>query len=211
MYIFLDESYNLKDRSKPQFVSINGFMTVPVKKVWKRWREHRRKFAGKWRIHATDIVFEPLREKTFRLVEQSPDITLLSVVQAIPAIPARKGNPYWQKGKLNFDKVYEDMLKSLFDRIQLSAYTAVRVTIDNRKTREGMLGKQRLQEHILAYLAQYYPSTHVTFRFVPSTSEILLEIADFVSNTFYKKYAGQEVSMLEHLKGKTIVLENPLE
>ena len=186
-------------------------MTVPVKKVWKRWREQRRKFVGKWRIHATDHVFEPLREKAFRVVEQNPDIILLSAVQHISAIPVRTDAPYWKKGKLNFDKVYEDMVKSIFDRVQLQAYTAVTVTIDDRKTKEGILGKQKIQEHILAYVTQYYPSTQVTFRFVPSSSEILLEMADFISNSFYKKYTGQEIAALDRLKVKTIVLENPLQ
>lgn len=158
MYIYLDESYNLKDRDKPQFISINGFMIVPIKKVWKRWREYRRPFAGKWRIHA---------------------------------------------------KVYEDMLKYLFARIQLNAYTSVSITIDNRKTKAGILGKQQLQQHLLTYLAEYYPRTKAMFNLVPSSSSILLEIADFISNTFYKQYIGQDIPLLQELS-KIIVLKNPL-
>mgnify|MGYP003394223647 CR=1 FL=1 len=210
MYIFLDESYNLKDRYKPQLISINGFMTVPVKKVWKQWREYRRKFAGRWRIHATDAVFEPLREKVLHLMQLSPDITLVSVLQMIPDIPAGNESPYYRKGKLHFDKVYEDMLKSLFNRLQLGAYTSVTITVDSRKVKYGALGKKRTQEHILAYLTEYYPTTRITFRIAPSTSDVLLEVADFVSNTFYKHYTGQEIPALQQLEGKTIALKNPL-
>lgn len=210
MFIYLDESYNLKDRTKPQFISISGFMVVPVKKVWKRWREQRRKFAGKWRIHATDAVFEPLREKSFRLIKASPDITLLSVIQALSAVPVGLESPYYPRGKLHFDKVYEDMLKALFTRIQLNAYTSVTIIIDNRKTKDGMLGKQRLQNRLRAYLTEYYPSTKVAFHLVPSSADILLEVADFIANTFYKQYVGQNIPMLHGLESKTIVLKNPL-
>jgi hypothetical protein len=210
MYIYLDESYNLKDRRKPQFISINGFMTVPIKKALKRWKEYRRRFAGKWRIHATDSVFEPLRKKSFHLVERHPEITVLSTIQIISEIPAGRNSSYYKKEKLNFDKVYEDMLRTLFEHLQLDAYKEVVITVDNRKTKEGMLGKQKLQEHLLGYLAEYYPSTRVEFRFVPSASDILLEVADFISNTFYRHYIGQEVDFVERVKSKTIQLKNPL-
>jgi len=210
MYIFLDESYNLKDRSKPQLISISGFIAIDVNKVWKRWREYRRKFAGKWRIHATDGIFEPLREKAFRLAENIPDITLLSVVQLIPHIPVGKESPYYRKGKLNFDKVYEDMLKSLLEQAHIHTYNEVVITIDSRKMKEGRLGKKRLQEHVLTYFREYYSLVHVEFRPLPSSSSILLEMADFISNTLYRQYIGEKMPMAEKVKGKTIVLKNPL-
>jgi len=39
----------------------------------------------------------------------------------------------------------------------------------------------------------------------------LIEIADFISNTFYKEYIGQKMDSLEKLKAKTIEIKNPLE
>jgi len=69
MYIFLDESYNLKDRSRPQFISISGFKTAAIKQIWKHWKIYRRKFISKARIHATDKRFEPLREKILNLAQ----------------------------------------------------------------------------------------------------------------------------------------------
>ena len=70
MHIFLDESYNLKDRTKPQFVSINGFKTIDVQKLWKRWKNYRIPFVGKSRIHASDRLFEPLRAKCLKLINR---------------------------------------------------------------------------------------------------------------------------------------------
>ena len=97
MYIFLDESYNLKNRSKLQFISINGFKVINVKKIWKRWKIYRRKFISKARIHATDKRFEPLREKSLSLIYSSPDTTLLTIFQIIQEIPVGKTSPYYKK------------------------------------------------------------------------------------------------------------------
>ena len=83
MYIFLDESYNLKDRTKPQFISINGFMVLDVHKLWKRWKEYRLPFVGKARIHAPDRLFEPLRMKCLKLFNAYPDTMLLTAMQEI--------------------------------------------------------------------------------------------------------------------------------
>ena len=185
MYIYLDESYNLKDRGKPQFIS-------------------------KARIHATDKRFKPLREKSIDLIYFSPDTFFITVFQDIREIPANKASFYYKKDKLDFEKVYEDLVKSLLDRLNLREYKKVIINIDNRKHREGMLGKKKFQENILSYLKQCYPNTIFCFRILPSASNILLEIADFISNTFYKQYIDQELGFLDKLKVKTIQIKNPL-
>ncbi|MCG2690418.1 hypothetical protein L6252_04060, partial [Candidatus Parcubacteria bacterium] len=74
----------------------------------------------------------------------------------------------------------------------------------------GFLGKRQFRENILEYLKQNYPNTLFRFDILPSTSNILIEFADFVSNSFYKKYIGQKIDLLEKLKDKTISTKNPL-
>jgi len=210
MRIILDESYNLKDRTKLQFISINGFKVANVQHIWKRWKETRRKFITKARIHATDKRFEPLRQKSIDLLYNSPDVTALTAFQDIGKIPTGKKSPYYKKDKLVFDKVYEDLLKKLLDKLSLQEYKKVVIVIDSRKHKGGFLGKRQFRETILEYLKQSYPNMLFRFDVLPSTSNILIEIADFISNTFYKKYQGQEMSSLEKLKNKTIAIKNPL-
>ncbi len=209
MYIFLDESYNLRDRTKPQFINISGFKTADIKQIWKHWKIYRWRFIDKNRIHATDKKFESLREKSLNLIYQ-PDTTLLTVFQIIQEIPTSKSASYYKKEKLNFDKVYGDMLKVLFDKLNLREYKKVIITIDSRKHRGGILGKRKFQENILFYLKECYPNTIFDFEMQPSCSNILLEVADFISNTFYKKYTGREIELLKKLKFKTIEIKNPL-
>ena len=210
MYIFLDESYNLRDRSKLQFISINGFKTTGPRRIWKRWKIYRRRFISKARIHATDGRFKPLRGKALDLISLSPDTALLTVFQIIKEIPVGKDSPYYKKDKLDFEKVYEDILKALLDKLNLQEYKKVVINIESRKHKGGILGKKRFQENILSYVRQCYPNTIFRFEILPSSSNILIEVADFISNTFYKHYLGQKIKSLEDLKGKTIEIKNPL-
>ncbi len=204
------KSYNLKDRTKLQFISINGFKTATAKQIWKHWKIYRRRFISKARIHATDKRFEPLREKSIDLIYFSPDTFFITAFQTIREIPVNKTNFYYKKGKLNFEKVYEDLAKALLDKLNLQEYKKIIINIDNRKYKEGILGKKKFQENILSYLKQCYPNTIFCFRILPSTSNILLEIADFISNTFYKHYIGQQIKFLKKFEVKTIQIKNPL-
>jgi hypothetical protein len=210
MYIYLDESYNLKDRTKLQFVSINGFETTAIKRIWKRWKTYRCDFVSKARIHATDRRFDSLREKALNLLYNSPESNLLTVFQVVQEIPVDKNSLYFKKGKLNFEAIYEDILKVLLDRLNLQEYKKVVINIDSRKQKNGILGKSQFRESILVYLKSRYPNTVFRFEILPSASNILLEVADFISNTFYKQYIGQKNEILEKLKIKTIQIKNPL-
>lgn len=210
MFLFFDESYNLKDRGKPMLISISGFKTTMVKRIWKRWKTYRRKFISKARIHATDKRFEPLRAKSIDLISLTPDTTALTVFQDIKEIPVGKTSPYYRKNRLNFEKVYEDIFKALLDKLHLQEYKKVVIALDNRKHKGGPLGKKQFSDNVLSYLKQCYPSTTFRFDLLPSASNILLEIADFISNSFYKKYIGQRMKDLDKLKIKLIKLKNPL-
>ena len=210
MYIFLDESYNLKDRTKPQFISINGFKSTDIKQIRKYWKIYRRRFIGKNRIHATDGKFEPLRKNCLNLIYFLPDTYFITSFQSIQEIPTDKTSFYYRKGRLDFEKVYENLVKALLDKLNLREYKKVVITIDSRKHKGGILKEKRFRENILSYLKECYPNTIFNFEIQPSYSNILLEIADFISNSFYKHYAGQQIKSLEKLKIKTIQIKNPL-
>ena len=211
MYIFLDESYNLKDRTKLQFISINGFKTIDTRKIWKGWKDYRLPFVGKSRIHASDRLFEPLRAKCLKLLNTHPDITLFTAIQEIRMIPVSGDIAYYNKeGKFLFDNVYANILKELLKEMNLHAYKKVFIIIDSRKHNRGVLGKKQFQNNIQYFLKNWYPNTISNFDMQSSASNILLEIADFVSNSFYRQYLGQEILLLKSLKGKTLKLKNPL-
>ncbi len=94
MYIFLDESYNLENRNKKQFISINGFLVLDEKALFKRWKEYRKPFIqNRGRIHAKEKFFDKLRLKALRLIERN-DLVLLTVFQAAQEISFDKNNSY---------------------------------------------------------------------------------------------------------------------
>lgn len=210
MYIFLDESYNLKDRTKLQFISINGFFVLDEKVLLKKWKDYRRSFlTKKRRIHATDDFFSKLKLKSLKLINR-PDLILLSAFQIIQEISFKNNNEYFYKGKLNFDKVYFDMLIELFKSLNLGEYKNVTITIDSRKHKSGILGKNLFKKHMLDFLKMKYQHTNFIFILQPSSSNILLELADFISNIFYRAYTQNNKQFYEDLRFKIIQIKNPL-
>ncbi len=210
MYIYLDESYNLKDRTKPQFISINGFMTINVSTIRKRWLRDRMPYAHRQRIHAHERYFASLRKKAFEII-RTHQVYLISVFQDIHDIPYQHNKKYFTKNKLNFEKIYIELCKHLLFSLNLNEYKKVVITIDNRKHKAGMIGKKRFRDTIEKKLKIMYPD--VVFekpRMVPSSSDVLLELADFISNAFYKYYQNNKKSDLSELKIKTIQIKNPL-
>jgi hypothetical protein len=157
MYIYLDESYNLKDRDKRQFISINGFMVFDVAKVRKAWLKARKPYAKKQRIHAHKTIFVPLRKKAFEIIKMN-QIYLLSVIQEIYLISTKKEKGYWEKDKINFEKVYIDLCRKLLFSLRLDEYKKVVITIDNRKNKSGFIGKNIFREVIKSELNTRYPN-----------------------------------------------------
>ena len=209
MYIYLDESYNLKDRNKKQFISINGFAVLDERSLFKKWKECRYSFVGKRRIHANDSVFNDLRLKTLKLIGRS-DLTLLSVFQIVQEIPFEKEKDYFHKNKLNFDKIYFDLLKVLFGKLKLEEYKSIKIIVDSRKHKGGLLAKETFKKEIKIFLKEKYPETKTEFKIQPSTTDILLEFADFISNIFYRAYTKNDKKFFENLKFKMVQIKNPL-
>lgn len=209
MFIFFDESYNLHDRSKKQFISINGFVVLNVKILFKKWKELRKPFVGKRRIHATDSGFNKLRLKVLELIRRH-DLILLTVFQVVQEIPFQKDKKYFLKNKLNFEKIYLDLLKALFKELDLNEYKSINIVIDNRKHKRGVLGKKYFKKEILNFLKKNCPKTQVNFEIQSSTSNILLELADFISSIFYRAYLNNNEELFEELKFKMAQIKNPL-
>ena len=210
MYIFLDESYNLKDRDKKQFISINGFMTTNVSIIRKRWLRARIPYAHRQRIHANECYFLPLRNKAFEIIK-THQIYLISVFQDIRSIPYQHNQKYFLKSRLNFEKIYTELCKHLLFSLNLDEYKKVVITIDNRKHKAGVIGKKEFRGAVEKKLKIMYPDVvFEKLRMVPSSSDVLLELADFVSNAFYKYYQDNKNSDLAELKIKTIQIKNPL-
>lgn len=208
MYIYLDESYNLKDRDKKRFISINGFMVADIKLLFKLWKEYRKPFAEKrQRIHANEKYFESLGKNAISLFEDRTDMLLVSVFQVIQEIPYN--SRIYDKGKLDFDTLYYLMLIELFKVMRLDEYRWVKITVDNRK-HKGLLGKEKFREDILNFLRKEMDETKFEFFFQPSTTNVLLELADFYSNIFYRAYLNDDKSFLRDCRPRIIVLKNPL-
>lgn len=188
------------------FISINGFAVLNAERLRKRWKNVRRPYTKhRRRIHATDPYFEELRNKYIPLLKIN-DITIVSVFQIVREFP----HDYFDKNGMKFEGVYAEMLKQLFMELSFQEYKRVRIIIDSRKHRGGISGATQFQEDIDDFLKNEFPDTLCNFLPTPSYLDVLVELADFVSNTFYKNYQQHEDTVFKQLGYRLIQIKNPL-
>ncbi len=206
MNIYLDESYNLQKSKGKVFISINGFAVLDDQILRKRWKMIRKEYAkSKRRIHATDSHFEKLREKSIKLLGRH-DVNILSVFQLTQELPFS----YFDNEKMKFDSVYADLLKKLFIEMSLGEYRKVRIIIDARKHEGGRLAERKFQKEIDKFIKSEFSNTNCVYKTVHSYLDVLVELADFVSNTFYKKYQTDSSHIFEDIGFRLIQIKNPL-
>ena len=206
MNIYLDESYNLQKDKGKMFVSINGFAVLNDKTLRKRWRAVRKSYVkSKRRIHATDSHFDELRGKSIKLLG-GHDVNIISVFQLTQQIPL----DYYDKDGMKFDALYADLLKKLFAELSLGEYQRVKIVIDARKHKGGRLGEKVFRNSIEDFLKHEFSQTNCLFKATPSYMDTLVELADFVSNIFYKEYQNGSEHIFETLGFRFVQIKNPL-
>jgi hypothetical protein len=207
MNIYLDESYNLQKEKGKLFISINGFVVLDEKILRKRWRGVRKPFAKlKRRIHATDSTFDELKIKSIKMLGRH-DVSILSIFQLTQELP----HDYFdKKDGIKFDAVYAGLLKKLFTELSLGEYQKVRIVVDARKHKAGKLGEKKFQKEIEDFLKQEFSGTGCTFKAVASYMDTLLELADFISNTFYREYQADSDHVFKTLGFRLVQIKNPL-
>lgn len=206
MNIYLDESYNFQKERGKMFISINGFAVLDDKTLRKRWKDVRKTSTKtKRRIHATDSHFEELREKSIKMLGRH-DVNILSVFQLRQEIP----HNYFDGKGMQFDSVYAALLKKLFSELSLGEYKQTRIVVDARKHKSGKLGEKKFRKEIEKFLSDEFPKTRCLFKLTPSYLDILLELADFVSNTFYKEYQRDSDHVFKKLGFRLVQIKNPL-
>lgn len=206
MNIYLDESYNFQKEKGKMFISINGFAVLNAKRLRKRWQHIRKPFTKhKRRIHATDPYFEELRAKSLQLLKFN-DISIATVFQFVQEIPYN----YFDKNGMRFEQIYAELLKHLLKELSLHEYKNVRIIIDARKHHGGSIGAYKFQQNIELFLKKKFSDTKCFFLPTPSYIDTLVELADFVSNTFYKSYQHDEQDVFNQFGYKLIQIKNPL-
>ena len=205
MYIYLDESYNLQKKKGRQFISISGFIVDNDLALLKKWKIARQDYLklGK-RIHAADSNFSKLRIQSLRVLKQQRS-GVISMFQDIGNLP----NQYFKNNYLDFEAVYLNLIKNLIQELPLNKQDRVVVIIDSRPYKGGNFTKTLFQNEIIDFLNHRFPGSVCTFKIVPSYSDPLLELADFISNTLYQFYIKDDFSF-KGFNLPVLQIKNPL-
>ena len=134
------------------------------------------------------------------------DVNILSMFQLIQEIP----HSYFDDGAIRFDMIYAALLKKLFATLSLGEYQHARIVADARKHKGGQLGEKKFRQEIEKFLSDQFPSTHCVFKLTPSYTDTLLELADFISNTFYREYQRDSEHVFRKLRFRLVQIKNPL-
>lgn len=94
--------------------------------------------------------------------------------------------------------------------MSLQEYRQVKIVIDSRKHPGGISGEKLFQQNMDKFLKNEFLGTRCSFLPTPSYLDILVELADFVSNTFYKAYHQDEKAVFDQLGVKLMQIKNPL-
>lgn len=207
MNIYIDESYNLQKGKGKQFISINGFaVSVKDEKSLRRsWREVRKQYADKGRIHAHDSRFENLRQPSIRVLAEYQK-GIFSAFQLINKLPYT----YFGEDGMHFNTVYNELLKKLLDSVLPNYHPKIRIIIDTRKFKGGENAKEKSMTSIRSYVNRKFPNTQCEFEMTPSYLDILVELADFVSNSFYKEYLLGTDIISKKMGSQITQIGNPL-
>lgn len=113
MYIYLDETFNLKKGSKNQFLAIAGYSTNNPRDLAKKLIQIKKsKLPNRLsdtEIKSSDRISDKLiKPFLFQQIKQS-DVSIYCNLQNKNKLPAK----YYHKDTLNYDRLYLDLLHDL--------------------------------------------------------------------------------------------------
>ena len=193
-YIYIDEAYNLTSGAKDQLIVIGGFGTSNPKKIAKTYKKIRRfnlsKRQLKLETKSSDrIAIKKIIPKLFRALV-GLDIVIYAIRQDKKFIP----HNYFKKGKLNYDKLYLDLLiRILRDEWNLENRDNISIMADYFHTKTDMPKK------ILKALKQKHPNKKFGIQFADSQKDMNLQIADFIVGSFYKSFEGLRFRIINNI------------
>jgi len=206
-YIYIDETYNLREGSQNQFLAIAGFGTENTRKIAKLYKILKNRILSKKKqgieIKSTDRLAEKqLRPQLFKRLQQN-DLEIYAVYQYKNQLPFR----YFRKNKLLYEQFYLNLLVHLFiKKWQFSNQKQIMITLDNFKTKN--ISKEKMIFYLAQRLEEKYPQKRFSIQFADSAKLLALQIADQICGIFYQAFTNKSKANFGEL-GSTII-SNPL-
>jgi len=190
MYIYIDETCELTKGHKSQFMALAGFAVANPTESVRLYKKLKKKSLPKKavpkEIKSTNSLSDLYIIPKLLAVEYSiPNIEIGVAMQEKREL----GQGYYFKGKLNYDKLYLNLVKTLLlNTWKYVDKEVVIVTLDTLTTKR--ISKQNISETIKTELKLKNPNVNFDVRF--GTSEIEnLQLADQICGIVHKKVFGK--------------------
>lgn len=184
MYIFLDETFQLKKGAENQFLAIAGFSTKDPKRIAKvvnRVKKHTLpKKLRTSEIKSTNLIADrAFKPKLFKALINE-DLEIYAITQLKNQLPLS----YFSDSVLLYDKLYLQLLEILL--IQEWSYYDDKIVITTLDSyRPISVTRGELIRTLENELRIKYPDRHFRIQF--HTSELLtLQLADLICGVFYQ-------------------------
>ena len=208
MYIFLDETFQLKRGAQNQFLVIAGFATsdpARIAKVFNRIKKHTlpKKLSTREIKSTNPVADRAFKPKLFQQL-QSEDVQIYAITQ----LKNQLSHDYFAKDRLLYDKLYLDLLKILL--VNEWDYHDEKVIITTMDTyRPKFITRGDIISTLQSELTKKY--TDKQFRIQFQTSELLnLQPADQICGVFYQLMQDNQ-KWFEMIKPKLKkIVANPL-
>lgn len=191
MFVYIDETFNLTKGRKNQFMAIAGFAVMNPSESAKAYKRLKKKGLPKSavakEIKSTNAFSELyILPKLLSKEHKIPNIEVGIVLQ----YKATLKHHYFEKEKLNYDRLYLDLVKLLLTKAwKYIDKDIVIVTLDTFATKR--INKEDIAGAIQAELKLQNPGVNFNVRF--GTSEIEnLQIADQLCGIVHKHLAGNK-------------------
>ncbi len=185
MYIYLDESFNLKKGEKNQFLIIAGFATQNPKKIaqiYKRIKKHTlpKKLVNQEIKSTNPVGNRALKPRLFSELNKT-DIQIYAIYQ----LKNQLSRHYFHKEKLLYDKLYTDLLSYLLlNEWSYFDDKIVIVTMDSFSS--SKIKKGDIINSLKEKLENKYSGKKFFISFEDSAKFLTLQLADHFCGVFYQ-------------------------
>lgn len=187
-HIYLDESYNLSPSAKHPLFVLGGFGTLYPKAVAQKYKRIRKRFLKRKQIGLEiksfdKIALTKLIPHVFSALTNI-DVVIYILRQDKKHLPFE----YFTKKTLNYESLYLHLLVRLLKDVwDLEQHDSISITVDKFQTK---MEKKQIVESVRGECQSKYPHKKMNIQFADSSSDLNLQIADFIVGSYFKKFSG---------------------
>lgn len=226
-WLFLDDSGQLSNNGTHNYFLYGGVF-IPNEKKLNELRNkinNQKKFLGITKEIKGASIKNKHRKKLLQVVKKIEDIETLFLIEHTPSLNRVDFENHYSV-RMHKNYLVKRLIEQLHNKNLIDDDTTLYIYIDNEALSGGIY-KDSLQNHLNAYYKRankgaflkhfeytsFIPSFETQFKvkYIDSRSELLMQVADLLANTKYRRYKLESKDGSEHIKCPLVCLKLPIQ